>query len=491
MNYYVELGSVVNTCLVDENYIISYQSFPFSKDVFNRICDVAGVSIDTLVFIFDGYITTSKNETDYVAYAKNMKDGIYYSCYNKEDVRKLLLLAEMLKVKNVRIFDRFGYFRSISTDNSIVIGNRFNLYTIYVRGGNTEFVEYVNGAMLSTRIASIMKSTGITSLIDADSEMTNAALKFYSNLSTIPDELLSKIISKLSLFLCASKKEGYDLIIKPSNRKASDNAEIPDIKIKQSPADNQRIKDSIEDSLEKDNEKNGISEEDILGKIDEIGAEDQIMDEELSDNSIDDTILEGEEEDEETESNDESEDGNAEFEEYGNSQEPMFSIEEENVSTEGDSSKEKKHNGGRKVLKVAGVSIILAGIAASVLMQATASVYVKKAVDADRQIAEMNVEIDSIEKQNEKVNEMVVFDDKVIDNLLSLTNLALDGYVGSATCTRDGYEMLVYLYKNDKVNDVEELIKETIKAKEVESIDAGRLDVVNGILYKYRITVRM
>lgn len=191
---FLELGTCAKVAVVKDNFIISYEELELNNDILNKLHNrLQTYNVSEFVVVHNGILSTTEFQGSYKAYDMDVS-GKKYGCYvSKSDVDRLVYLANTVGIKNVKMYDKLGYYLTIKGDAAIFVdsvGSAFSCVTISDRVLDVNYNRY---ALLQKVITSASSRYGINKILNVQTCYCTELLKSFVNTEGLDDEVLATL----------------------------------------------------------------------------------------------------------------------------------------------------------------------------------------------------------------------------------------------------------------------------------------------------------
>ena len=447
---YVELSDYVKLTILDDNYLMFYAEYNYNVDLLTTLyCKLHPAGVSELTVIMHGMLYEKSCKDDYVS-CKCLLDGkYYYSNLNKQDVDKMIKLAELVGVQKLKIVDKFGYYDLLSQPPMIVVDRCNNLCTIYVKTEQTCFITYATSAKLDEVLLVCVKKYKTTNVVNTTQDFVRDYVNQIINIKKIEPSKMVNVFVALSVVGYAESEKStafsLNIMATPEN-----------------PAQGALFEGETDATIK---EETNTTEEELLSPDDDPDLED---DESLFD--VADTA--------------DGLDASLNLEAY----EDALKNELEKSEIKEDMKKGKRHvNSKKKASKVVPQLAISALIFSLAFIGYSYSAVLKRQdTNYKKQISENSLKTETLAKYQESGTANTITESDVqIFNFFS--ELSVNGYYGEFQIGKDNDSALVYLYN---ALDADKILANVKKSYPNATMQKKRsFSITNGTLTSFKIRI--
>lgn len=513
VKYYIELGLTINTALFDDDYLVAYEEYKCNVNTLDILASrIADSHPGCVTVITHGLLYEKELEDSYVAYAVPVNGRRYYCNLNKVDVDTILHMLETLRVKNVRVVDKFGYYELLSSQDAIVVDKAMDLCLLYVKAGQERSLSYASGTELETALAQTMVNTGITNVVNASTEFIRENTQGIKGLDDVYPQSLKPVLAMVSLcsYCNSTLAPSYELKINTQDTTAAQSTDLDWLTQKgqdgQPAVDKDNTDSEIDDLLgyECDDLDIPSSEERDYYSVDgyaqdssrEVAAMEmdfvrQEQAGELSEQPDNEQEKLSEQPDTEQEKLSEQPEQAEEpdTDDFDKLDDDMFSEPEQDSDVESLEQDSTVGQTPEKVPKKGGLKMLLScGVAAGLFLAGSFALYIQNDITSrsniarGNEIADLKTSIESMQETLADGGSAVKADDSDVGVIQKIKDVPINGYVGEVIIDKDSYGVLTYLYKESDEEVIKQKFSEIGKVMKVE--ERWALDIDGKQLYK-------
>lgn len=500
VKYYIELGLTINTALFDDDYLVAYEEYKCNVNTLDILASrIADSHPGCVTVITHGLLYGEELEDSYVAYAVPVNGRRYYCNLNKVDVDTILHMLEMLRVKNVRVVDKFGYYELLSSQDAIVVDKAMDLCLLYVKAGQERGLSYASGTELETVLAQTMVNTGITNVVNASTEFIRENTQGIKGLDDVYPQSLKRVLAMVSLcsYCCSALASSYELKINTQDTTAAQSTNLDWLtqkgKASQPAVDEGSTDSEIDDLLGYEGDELDIpsSEErdyySVDGYAQDSGREIAALEMDFARQEqqvVQDGASEQVEQMEQLEQPEQPDTDN-----FDKLDDDMFSEPEQDFDVESIEQGSTVGQASEKVPKKGGLKMLLScGVATGLFLAGSFVLYIQNDISSrsniarSNEIADLKTSIESMQETLAAGGSAVKADDSDVGVIQKIKDIPINGYVGEVIIDKDSYDVLTYLYEESDEEVIKQKFSEIGKVMKVE--ERWTLDVDGKQLYK-------
>lgn len=436
---FIEFGAYATVLIIKDSNLIYYSEYNYNITLLNTIYSkLHPIEIDELVVIMHGMLYKKQCEKSYVAFKTLINGEQYFSNMDCSDVDKVMKLADLVNAKNLRIIDKFGYYKNFQKQPAILVDRFGNICCVYYQTDKECFVRYVNIADLQDTLCAAIVRFNVTNIVNITTDFIQDNVSMINNYHSIEQDKMLNVFVAIStaMYACSDKSNDYCLSIVDTGADPAKSAVTEESIVEKEP------ENDLDELISDDTADSQIDDDDALFNDDGI-------DEDAYDSAIQSEL-----------------------------QKEDIKEPEQHVTVE----QKQKEPGGHCILKIMAAAAL---IVLSILGNLYAAIQQKETVQLDKQAAEITVVTDDISKyvQNGTITTITAND---VELYSYFSNLKINGYVGAIISTKQQYCIYIYLYDENNLDDVMSQIN--AKYPSATATKKRSFKVAKGVLITYEIT---
>lgn len=198
---FLELGTCAKVAVIKDTMVICYEELELNNDILNKLHNrLRAYDVDEFIVVHNGILSKNVFQGSYRVYDMFVS-GNKYDCYvSKSDVDRLVYLANSLGIKNVRMYDKLGYYLTIKGDAAVFVDTAGSAFSCITISNHPLDINYNRYAVLEKVIRRASGVYSIDKIINVQTCYCPELLKAYSNV----DGLEPEVLTTLSVFAYTS-----------------------------------------------------------------------------------------------------------------------------------------------------------------------------------------------------------------------------------------------------------------------------------------------
>lgn len=191
---FLELSTCSKVAIVKDSMVICYEELELNSDILNKLHNrLRMYEVDEFVVVHNGILSRNAFQGSYRVYDM-LVGGHKYDCYvSKSDVDRLIYLANSLGIKNVRMYDKLGYYLTIKGKAAVFVDTAGSAFSCITISDHPLDVNYNRYAVLEKVIRSAGSTYDIDNIINVQKCYCPELLKAYSNVDNLDPEVLTTL----------------------------------------------------------------------------------------------------------------------------------------------------------------------------------------------------------------------------------------------------------------------------------------------------------